>query len=424
MREEGYRTRDTTAPRAAESTPVLQLRVVGGPQAVVVDRQCTIGTARGNTLVLGDPYVSRHHCTLQHRDGGLWLQDERSRNGTWVNNVRVDRCTIGAGSRIVVGRTALQLGDGPTAWTQGIIGQHPTILKVRDQIARLAVGLRAVLIVGETGTGKELVARALHEHSVGRQGPFEPLNCGAIPRDLAEAELFGHAQGAFTGASRDRKGAFERANHGTLFLDEIGEMPASLQPKILRALEEGVVQRIGEEQRRSVDLQIIAATHRDLLREADRGRFRLDLYHRLAIGVIQLPPLRDRPEDIPLLVRHFLQRTGIASLEVDPAALVVLQRHSWPGNVRQLRNAIQRAAALSDGGLVLRAADFSFLAEPAPPPVEQGTVRCLGRSFRDIRREIYLQNLDACGGNRSAAAAALAIPKSTFFDHLHTMGIE
>jgi DNA-binding NtrC family response regulator len=382
-----------------------------------------IGTARENDLVLADPYISRRHCSLSAGAGGLWIRDAGSRNGTWVNDVRIERCRVWAGSRVVLGRTGLQL-LGPEQKTAfcGIVGDHPSIRKVLAQIDRLAPTLRPVLILGETGTGKELVARAIHAASPCRLAPFEPLNCGAIPRDLAEAELFGHAPGAFTGATRERRGAFERADGGTLFLDEIGEMPPDLQPKILRALEEGMVQRVGEEQRRQVAVRVVAATHRDLLREADLGRFRLDLYHRLAVGIIGLPPLRERREDIPLLVDHFLDgcagsSRGLGRPTVRPEAMALLKSQPWGGNVRELRNALHRAVAEGEGEL--RVEDFTFLSDnwhQGRPP--DGAVPYLGRSFEEIKRDVFLRVIESCEGNRTAAASALGMPKSTFFDQL------
>jgi DNA-binding NtrC family response regulator len=429
-RQDCIRTRDAElASRAGERLPGYSLMVLADRRRLPLSQRtsCSIGSAGDNTLVIEDPYVSKHHCLVLHRERGLWIEDRGSRNGTWVNSVRVERCQLQVGSRISVGRTLLRLmQDGDVEPSFGIVGRSPAICRVLEQVVKLGASLRPTLITGETGTGKELVARALHECSPCRLGPFEALNCAAIPRELAEAELFGHAQGAFTGATRERRGAFERASGGTLFLDEIGEMPVELQPKLLRVLEEGLVQRIGEEQRRPVQFRLVAATHRDLLAEADRGRFRIDLYHRLAVGVVKLPPLRERPEDIPLMVAHFLKQGEAGpALELDEEAMELLQRQPWHGNVRELRNTLQRAVIAAAQPGRLRAADLRALLQAAGGPIvgSPGMVQCLGRPFEDIRREIYLINLRACGGRRSAAAAALGVPKSTFFDHLRQMGI-
>jgi DNA-binding NtrC family response regulator len=417
------RTRD--ADRVPRSPlPDFSLRVLGGNRHLPVAgaAPCSVGTARDNTLVLEDPYVSKHHCLLQRRERELWIEDRDSRNGTWVNSVRVHRCQLQEGARISLGRTLLHLvRDGEAEPAFGIVGRSPAICRMLEQVVRLGVSDQPVLITGETGTGKELVARALHECSPGRLGPFEALNCAAIPRELAEAELFGHTQGAFTGATRERRGAFERASGGTLFLDEIGEMPLELQPKLLRVLEEREVQRLGDEERRPVRFRLLAATHRDLLAEAERGRFRMDLFHRIAVGLLELPPLRERPEDIPLLARHFLR------LELDDEAMALLQEHPWRGNVRELRNTLQRAAlAVAQQGC-LGSAEVRKVLHPAQgagaAAAEPGLVQCLGRRFDEIRRDIYLLNLRANGGSRTAAASALGIAKSTFFDQVREMEV-
>ncbi len=420
-------TQEAATPTASDHGRPLALRVLGSNRVLqLAGPECSVGTARGNTLVLSDPYVSKRHCALYEADGALLVQDLSSRNGTWVNDVRVDRCAVGAGARIVVGRTALQLvGEAPPSPGRfGLVGEHPSVRRLVESIERLGTCRQPVLIQGETGTGKELVARGLHEASAWRAGPFEPLNCGAIPRELAESELFGHVAGAFTGAGRERRGAFERADGGTLFLDEVGEMPLELQPKLLRVLEEGVVQRIGEDRRRPVSVRVVAATNRELAVEAERGRFRLDLYHRIAVEVLRLPPLRDRPEDIPLLVRHFLELEAPGgNVALDPRLLEGLRQQSWPGNVRELRNVVRRM--LDRCYEPASELDLETLLERAPArPAEPGLVACLGRSMREIRRDAYLVNLRACGGNRSAAASILEVPKSTFFDHLRELGID
>jgi len=424
------RTRTRTAIGAlcaADSCGPTEIRVLGSGRRVRLQaRRLTIGSGHRNHLVLADRYVSRHHCTLVEAEDGLWIQDESSRNGTWVNDLRVDRCRLWPGARIVLGRTGLQIqGAGPPDGLHGIIGRHPRIQRVLGQIERLGPTLRPVLILGETGTGKELVARALHAASPCRAAVFEPINCGAIPRDLAEAELFGHAEGAFTGASRERRGAFERADGGTLFLDEVGEMPLELQPKLLRLLEDGAVQRMGEEEHRPVEVRLVAATHRNLPQEAQRGVFRLDLYHRLAVGVIELPPLRERPEDIPLLVEHFLEQEAAGRGPdqvpgVSQEVMEFLQAQPWQGNVRELRHAIQRAVMEDEPKL--RVEHFEAPVHNEVWNRRMGDYICFrGRRFEELRREVYLRVLEEHGGNRTAAASSLGIPKSTFFDQLRAI---
>jgi DNA-binding NtrC family response regulator len=389
----------------------------------------TVGSGSSNNLMLVDPYTSKHHCSLLPQQDGLWIQDEGSRNGTWVNDLRVERCRVWPGARIVIGRTSLELQSCvQPKGSYGIIGADPAIRRVIKQIQRLGPSRRPVLILGETGTGKELVARALHTTSPCRNRPFEPLNCSAIPRELAESEFFGHIEGAFTGAKQDRKGAFERADGGTLFLDEVGEMPLELQPKLLRVLEDRAVQRIGDDAQRPVEVRVVAATHRNLAAEAERGSFRLDLYHRLAFGVIVIPPLRERAGDVPLLVEHFLAlesaKKGLTYLpHLADDVLPFLCRQPWPGNVRQLRHEVERAVLEGDPELTIRHFGLGKLPRRQSKTNRKDMVRFRGREFRDIQRDIYLKVLDEHGGNRTAAAATLGIPKSTFFDQLKVLGI-
>ncbi|MBK8479986.1 MAG: sigma-54-dependent Fis family transcriptional regulator [Proteobacteria bacterium] len=325
-------------------------------------------------------------------------------------------------------RTSCGAVREPGEGCRALVGNDPALQRVRERIARFGPTQLPVVIVGETGTGKELVARALHDASARREGPFEAVNCAAIPHELAESELFGHARGAFTGALGSYAGALRRADGGTLFLDEIGEMPRAMQPKLLRALEEGRVRPVGAELSQPIDVRVVAATNRALDRDADQGRFRLDLYHRLAVAVIPLPALRERAQDIPLLVEHFLARASAREQRPPPAlapdVLGYLQRREWKGNVRALRNAIDRA--LISGGRVLQRQDFEVTAvHPAmAQTAREGHVRYEGRSFAAVRREIYMRVLRQHGGKRAAAAAALGIARSTFSDQLRAMDIE
>jgi transcriptional regulator with GAF, ATPase, and Fis domain len=239
-----------------------------------------------------------------------------------------------------------------------IVGTSPALVHVLEQVVQVAPTRAAVMILGESGTGKELVARAIHEASDRAQGPFVAINCGAIPGALLEAELFGHERGAFTGAVAARRGKFEMAQGGTLFLDEIGDLEPALQPKLLRALSQGELQRLGSEQLRTVDVRVVAATHRDLTAMVADGRFREDLYWRINVITLELPPLRARPEDVPLLVRHFLAKFARelkrGTLTLDPEAEAALLAYDYPGNIRELENLIQRAAILARGATITR----------------------------------------------------------------------
>lgn len=240
--------------------------------------------------------------------------------------------------------------------TDGMIGSSASLKKLRTQLTRTAKTKATVLVTGETGSGKEVVAAAIHQHSPRATHPFIKLNCGAIPAGLIESELFGHVKGAFTDARSDRKGKFTLASGGTLFLDEIGELPLSAQTKLLRVLEEGMIEPVGSERPRQVDVRIVAATNRDLATEVAAQRFRADLYYRLNVITVSVPPLREHREDLPELAAHFLEsfctENGLAELRLDPAAIKVLQKHPWPGNVRELRNVVQRLALAAEGASI------------------------------------------------------------------------
>lgn len=427
------KTQDVLAPNfqydACCNRPIQpRLRVLGSALSITIENApSSIGTASENAMVLKDPFVSKRHCSIHGDRDKFWIQDEGSRNGTWVDNTRVERAAVRVDSKIVVGRTHLQVvlpHEATSAF--GIVGEHSLIKNVLRKIVRYASCSIPVLIQGETGTGKELVARALHTCSNVCKGSFEPINCGAIPKELAESEFLGHAAGAFTGAAKARKGAFERASGGTIFLDEVGELPLAIQPKILRILEEQAVQRIGEDQRRPIDVRIITATNRELQHEIKKENFRLDLYHRLAVGIIELPPLRERAEDIPLLINHFLheiESTYHFPMKADESAVQYLAKQQWPGNIRELKNALYRASF--ESGPLLTVNDFRFLevGEHSRQLHSDGHVQCVGRRFSEIRREVYAQVLKNHRGNRSAAAMALGVPKSTFFDHIREMNL-
>jgi DNA-binding NtrC family response regulator len=417
-------------PRAAEPRTRYRasLRVVGLGQSVELrGERVTIGSDANCDLRLEDPFVSKHHCTLSWDRGELVLQDAGSRNGTWVNNLRVTRCGLDPRARIDIGRTRLAVEPSGAvaheANLHGLVGDHPRMLEVYRRIERFARGDYPVLVSGETGTGKELVARAIHEASRVATGPFEAINCAAIPRELAESELFGHVRGAFTGAVESFAGAFQRAEGGSLFLDEVGEMPLELQPKLLRVLEDGVIRAVGSDAQRPTRVRLLAATHRDLSHEADRGHFRQDLYFRLAVGFIPLPPLRERSSDVPALLRHFVAREsrGGKRPRLERGLAPWLSRQTWPGNVRALRHAVQRAMALCERELLCKV-DFIDSADRPLAQPDDGLLALRGKSFLEIRQEVYKWALDVYG-NRAQAARSLDIPKSTFNDQLRSLGL-
>jgi two-component system, NtrC family, response regulator AtoC len=305
-----------------------------------------------------------------------------------------------------------------------IIGSSPAMLPVFELIQQVAPTRSAVLIMGETGTGKELVARAIHELSPRKDKLFVPLNCTAIPSDLLESELFGHVRGAFSGAHSDRAGKFQAADEGTLFLDEIGDMDVRLQAKLLRVLQEGVIEPLGTNRRISVDVRIVSSTNRDLQRAMLEGKFREDLYFRLNVFQVKLPPLRARKEDIPTLAEAFLsgfaRDLGKPALHLAPEAAAVLQGYGWPGNVRELRNLMERAAVLCKDEVVGPSLVRSLLsAEVAPARADLN----LEQALADLERRMILDALAASGDNKHAAAKLLGIGERTLWTKLKKHGI-
>jgi DNA-binding NtrC family response regulator len=343
------------------------------------------------------------------------------------------------------------LASTPVPSLQALVGRDPALVAATDRAARMAPARAPVLVMGESGTGKELLARLLHELGPNPDGPLVAVNCGALSRELAESELFGHERGAFTGAAGRRAGWFEEASGGTLVLDEIGELPLEMQPKLLRVLETGRLRRVGGNGETTVRVRVVAVTLRDLRMEVARGTFRTDLYHRLSAFELTLPALRERPSDILLLARHFLDELvpEVGARQLTEAACRRLEAHRWPGNVRELRNVIRRAAFLCEG--TIDAADLELgdapgpehhgacslrVAEPGGPgdrpplgcgpqcPVSTGAALLLaGRKFVDLEKDIYRWALRENGGSRRRAAKALGISRSTFCDRVKRLAL-
>ncbi|MBI4917685.1 MAG: sigma-54-dependent Fis family transcriptional regulator [Acidobacteria bacterium] len=318
---------------------------------------------------------------------------------------------------------------------EGIVGRSPAMERVLERVRVVAPAPSTVLIVGESGTGKELIANAIHEHSTRAAGKFVALNCGAIPGEILEAELFGHERGAFTGAHQRRIGKIETANGGTLFLDEISELSADLQVKLLRVLEERKITRVGGNDEIVVDFRLLAATNRDLEREVSEGRFRQDLYFRLRVVPVTIPPLRQRQEDIPLLVSHFIERfnrdLGRRVERLEPALMTALKAYAWPGNVRELRNVVENLVLFATGPKLLRAdlpAEYAMSGVPsaiggAPAAIAAAPESWAPRPMDELEREAILRTLAFTSGHRAKAAHLLGIGLRTLQRKLKEYGV-
>jgi DNA-binding NtrC family response regulator len=375
-----------------------------------------VGSAPGNDVVLSDAAVSRHHFEIRRHPRGMLIADCGSKNGTFIGDTQVLEALLKEGSLIRAGTTALRVRVSGTARAiamstegrfAGLLGDSTIMRALFATLAKLAPREVPVLIQGETGTGKELVARALHSESPRQAAPFVVFDCGAVSPTLIESELFGHLKGAFTNASAARTGAFEQASNGTLFLDEIGELPLALQPKLLRALEAGTIKPLGAEQERSVSVRVIAATHRSLRQMVNDGGFREDLYFRLAVFPVRVPPLRDRPEDVPLLAQHFLRRAlGVETAPaLDAETVARLRAHPWPGNVRELRNVVERAAIMGEPAAVERGDLIETLRELGVEERSDHAALTMEEARRRFEREYLLRLLSRHGADLAAAAA-------------------
>src|SRR5947209_12438506 len=370
-------------PPAAEPLELRWQAADGADRRLRLDGNLvSLGAHPRNDVHIPDRFVSRYHCRLHGRHGRLWIQDLGSTNGTVVDGARVSEAEIGPGSLVRIGGQVLRVEreySSHPVLLPGVITRDPALGAALDLLKRAAPSRLPVLIQGESGSGKEVAARAVHELSSRAAGPFVPVNCGAIAAEVAEAELFGHERGAFTGAVQSSIGAFGAADSGTLFLDEIGDLPLALQVKLLRALEAGEVKPVGSPRPRRIDVRIVCATHRDLRKLVRAGSFREDLYYRLAGLSVELPPLRERKEDIIPLAEHFLAQEGDGVQRGFSAdARSRLLAHRWPGNARELRHVVQLAVILTDGPTIRGAA----------LRIEDGLRRCPAASEEDPGRDL------------------------------------
>ena len=432
-------TRDDRVVARRLRSYMLYLRDPDGERQIEVTTPAIrIGSRKGADLVLNDPRVSRVHLEIAHDEHGFRLRDLHSTNGTFVDGVRANDVYLRPGARIEFGESTIvfQVGtrevDVPIAAGDHfgpLVGRSAAMRELFALLEKAAPTTATVLIEGESGTGKELVAEAIHARSTRADGPFVVFDCAAVPPDLVESELFGHEKGAFTGATARRMGRMEEADGGTLFLDELGELPLDLQPKLLMAIEKREIRRVGGTEAKELDVRIVAATNRDLAAEVNRGAFRADLYYRLAVVRVKLPPLRERREDVPLLVEHFVRK----ALAGDPALAEVVLRsistsnqerlasHPWPGNVRELKSLLARTLALTAPGEAPVLEPPTALAPAAPGAGVEAEVN-LDRPFGELRQQVlerfdraYLtKQLERFEGNFTRAAAASGMDRMYF----------
>ena len=443
---------DATAPTYKVSLPsTVRLVVIAGPdqgrQIALGPGVHRVGKAEGCALVLSDPAVSRQHLELEVTAAGVVVRDLGSTNGSFLGGTRFREVTIGVGAVVQVGATSMRLCGpedvGPTLSPSNaerfgrMVGRSLRMRELYAVLERMAASDAPVLIEGETGTGKEVCAEALHAASGRAAGPFVICDLGGVSRSLLESELFGHVRGAFTGAERDRKGLFAEAHGGTLFLDEIGELELDMQPRLLRAIEQRRVRPVGASSYRDVDVRVVAATNRDLGEEVRAGRFREDLFHRLAVVRLTLPALRERKEDLPLLVEALL--AGVTpEATVPPETLALLAEYDWPGNIRELKNVLERASSFaqpqpgaarviepgllglgSGSGPVEAQARASF-----GPAGSEGYREAKERLILAWERQFVTQLLKRTGGNMARASREGGIDRGYLYRLIKKLGLE
>jgi DNA-binding NtrC family response regulator len=415
---DGVRTK--LQPRQTRMVRRLRVRVDEGLDAGAVSEEdgasIAIGTSADNQLVLRDPTVSRYHLEVRRTDDGIAIADLGSSNGTWAVGLRLERAVVASGTRLRIGDTTITVEDAgstlaPAGGAEpprapGLVGDSEAIKDVSRLVHRLARVDSSVLIQGETGVGKEVVARAIHEASPRRDNELVVVDCGSMPATLVASLLFGHEKGAFTGADARRVGAFERAAGGTVLLDEIGELPLEVQPALLGVLERRTFTRVGGAQTIATDVRVLAATHRDLRAEVNAGRFRADLYYRLAVARVVIPPLRERPEDVEPLVRHFVERlTGAPDHAILGDVLDALRAHPWSGNVRELRNVVESALVMGEVALAGDRGEVARIPTSSGEPGEVAPYRdARARALHKFEAEYLRALIDRCGGNASEAA--------------------
>jgi transcriptional regulator with GAF, ATPase, and Fis domain len=430
-----------------EELLVVVLSGAARGKRVKMGQRLRIGKSQDNDLVLPDDTVSRHHCELERTKAGILVRDLGSTNHTRVGRTAIREALIDPGATLTVGSVELAVRSDPnraqilpseSAHFGEVLGASLAMRSIFGVLERIAPTDASVLIEGETGTGKDMLARAVHQQSQRKDQPFVVVDCGAVSYNLIESELFGHERGAFTGAIATRQGAFELAGRGTVFLDEVGELPIDVQPKLLRVLESGEFRRVGGNKTLRAEARIVAATKRNLKEEVERGKFREDLYFRLSVVPITVPPLRTRREDVPALVERFLdvakkRDPAAGSISLSRETLAALSAHDWPGNVRELRNVLDRAIyiATAGGEREVRLLDLPVSASAPGSAREPVSEFSAGKSYREIRSDFEAEFerryvswlLDRHSGNISAAAREAKMDRKHLYDLARKHGL-
>jgi transcriptional regulator with PAS, ATPase and Fis domain len=436
-RERTVLIRSGSEPLEGEAWLVIAPGTVAERRLVIGDAPIVIGSDKECDVVLKDRHVSRQHAELRRTDDGIMLRDLGSRNGTFVERISIKEVVLRSGAQLRIGMTPLAFETGdengrlarlargtiadedleniPPAFAS-VVQTSPGLRRTCALLAKLAPTDLTVTLLGETGTGKEVLARAIHAGSPRASMPFVVFDCGAVAPTLIESELFGHKKGAFTGAVSEHRGAFERAQGGTVFLDEIGELSLDLQPKLLRVLERRSLQPVGGTGEVAVNARIVAATNRDLESRVREGQFRDDLFFRLSMALIPVPPLRERREDVRTLVEGFLTEVG-KPLKVQPETLAILNGHEWPGNVRELKNVIAGAAVLADGP-ELEPKHLALFKPQSRTPVAGAVLPLAGQTLESLEQAAIQQTLERFDGNKTKAARALGIAASTLYEKM------
>lgn len=376
----------------------------------------SMGRNPSNSFILEDPFVSQRHARIEKRGKQFVIKDLRSSNGTWLNETPIIEAVLKPNDRIRLGETQFTFSCVKNTEDKLLKSKNVEWQKQLSRLAAFASSNHTVLVVGPTGSGKEVIAKEIHKLSSRRYFPYVTINCSALSEQLVESELFGHVKGAFTGAIEDRKGAFEAARSGTLFLDEIGDLPLSLQPKLLRALENQEIRPVGSDKTIKTDVRIIAATHKNLYEKVIKKEFREDLYHRLNICRISPPSLLERMEDFEDLLYFFAKELRV---RFSFTAIEKLKDHLWPGNIRELKNVVSRASAYLPGEQI----EAKHLSEIIDKPVMTNFMYEDLPPLKEIEKELIIKHLEKHEGNQRKSAEDLKMPKSTFHDKLRHYAI-